>query len=135
MVKRNALSIMPLGGISEIGKNILAMECNDDIIRHALSTEGVIIVILSVEKESGKLLAGPEILTRGFVYIRESMELIDNAKMIISKELAKINSTKFKNHSYVKGVINKSLSSFLYKITGRRPVILPIIQVCSVTPP
>ncbi|HBV97813.1 MAG: ribonuclease J [Peptococcaceae bacterium BICA1-7] len=113
-------------GIGDVG-NVVLQD------RQALSTEGVIIVILWVDKQTGMLLAGPEIISRGFVYIRDSMELIDDAKMIVTKELAKLNSARFKSHSSVKGIITKSLSSFLFKITGRSPVILPIIQECPTT--
>lgn len=115
-------------GVGDVGNAVLQD-------RMALSTEGVIIVVLVVEKITGALLAGPEIITRGFVYIRDSMELINDVKRILSIELEKINPTKFKNHAHVKAAITKSLSSYLYKMTGRHPVIMPIIQEQPATPP
>lgn len=108
-------------GVGDVGNAVLQD-------RMSLSTEGVIIVVLVVEKITGALLAGPEIITRGFVYIRDSMELINDVKRILSIELEKINPIKFKNHAHVKAAITKSLSSYLYKMTGRHPVIMPIIQ-------
>lgn len=96
--------------------------------RQVLSTEGFIVVVLVVGRKTGALLAGPEIVSRGFIYMRESMDLMDEAKALITKELSGLEAEKFKNWSYLKEVINRVLSSFIHQYTGRRPVILPIIS-------
>ncbi len=109
-------------GVGDVGNVVL----ND---RQALSTEGVIIVVLAVGK-NGAILSGPEIVSRGFVYIRENMELLGEVKALIKRELDKLSPTQFKGWSYGKVIITRVLTSFIYKQIGRRPVILPIIVEC-----
>ncbi|MCF8012356.1 MAG: ribonuclease J [Clostridiales bacterium] len=107
-------------GIGDVGNIVL----HD---RQTLSTEGIIIVVIVIDKKTGMLMAGPEIVTRGFVYMRENVQLINNAKSVILKELKNLNSKQFKNWSHVKGVITKTLFSFVLKHIGRKPFILPIV--------
>lgn len=108
-------------GIGDVGSIVL----HD---RLSLSTEGVIVVALVIDKNTGVMLAGPDIVSRGFVYIRENMELMDEARKLISKELNKLEINKLKSWAPMKDIIVKLLSTFLFKNTGRRPMILPIIQ-------
>ncbi|MTI83809.1 MAG: ribonuclease J [Firmicutes bacterium] len=110
-------------GVGDVGNIVL----HD---RQSLSTEGIIVVVMVIDKKYGTLLAGPDIISRGFVYMRESTELLDEAKKRITKELNDLPSARLKEWSTVKGIIIRSLSSFLYKHIGRRPVILPVITEC-----
>lgn len=108
-------------GVGDVGNVVL----HD---RQVLSTEGFIVVVLVVGQKTGALLAGPEIVSRGFVYMRESVELLDEARELVTRELQGLKSEKLKNWSYLKDTITRVLSSFIHRHTGRRPVILPIIS-------
>ncbi len=111
-------------GVGDVGNIVL----ND---RQKLSTRGVIIIVLAVDQKNGTLLAGPDIISRGFVYMRENMELIDDAKAIIARKLNTLTPVQFKDWPFLKEIITKTLSAFIYKHIGRRPVILPIITECQ----
>jgi len=110
-------------GIGDVGNIVL----HD---RQVLSAEGVVVVVLAVGQKTGTLLAGPDIVSRGFVYMRENMELMDEAKALIARELNKLSPSHFNNWLFLKEIITKTLSAFIYKNIGRRPVILPIITLC-----
>ena len=96
--------------------------------RKLLSQDGLIVVVITTEKESGQIVAGPDIITRGFVYVRESEDLIDNAKDIIKKTLVKIEGKRGNDWSSKKGIIKDDLREYLYEKTKRKPMILPIIM-------
>jgi ribonuclease J len=83
--------------------------------------------VLSTEKGTGKVLAGPEIVSRGFIYVRENIDLIEESKTVIRKALEKCEDTKVKEWNNIKMVIKDSLSSFIYERIKRSPMILPII--------
>jgi len=110
-------------GVGDVGTVVLTDRQN-------LSAEGFIVVVLVVDQKNGALLAGPDIVSRGFVFMRENMELINDAKAFIARELKKVSSAHLNNRAYLKEVITKTLSAFIYKQIGRRPVILPIITEC-----
>jgi len=111
-------------GIGDVGNVVL----HD---RQVLSTEGIIVVVMAIDKKYGTLLAGPDIISRGFVFVRESTEFLDEAKNHIIKKLNDLPAGRLKEWSIVKSIIIKSLSSFIYKHIGRRPVILPVITECQ----
>jgi ribonuclease J len=83
--------------------------------------------VLSTEKGTGKVLAGPEIVSRGFIYVRENIDLIEESKTVVRKALEKCEDTKVKEWNNIKMVIKDSLSSFIYERIKRSPMILPII--------
>jgi ribonuclease J len=107
-------------GIGDVGNVVL----ND---RQNLAAEGVVVVVLVVDSKTGTLRSGPEIVSRGFIYIRENTELVEEAKKIISKKLQKFDTKQLKDGQLIKKCITNSLQSFMFNRTGRRPVILPII--------
>ncbi len=107
-------------GVGDVG-NIVLRD------RRLLSENGLIIVVLSTEKGTGKVLAGPEIVSRGFIYVRENIDLIEESKTVIRKALEKCEDTKVKEWNNIKMVIKDSLSSFIYERIKRSPMILPII--------
>lgn len=109
-------------GVGDVGSIVLRD-------RKLLSQDGLIVVVITVEKESGQLLAGPDIISRGFVYVREAEDLIENAREVIKNSLAKFDNSKNKNDwSAKKGQIKDDLRDYLFEKTKRKPVILPIIM-------
>jgi ribonuclease J len=95
--------------------------------RRLLSQDGIIIVVVTID-HNGKIMSGPDIITRGFVYIRESEELIANATTRVQESLKECENKNITEWSVLKNTIKNSLNQFIYKQIQRRPMILPIIM-------
>lgn len=108
-------------GIGDVG-NIVLRD------RKWLSEDGLIIVVLTLSKETGKLLAGPDIVSRGFVYVRESGDLMDDAKEVINKSIKKLEDRGNSDWNTMKNDIKEDLKNFIYNEIQRKPMILPIIM-------
>lgn len=106
-------------GVGDIGNVVLRD-------RKHLSQDGLITVVVTVEKSSGEIIAGPDIITRGFVYVKESNELINEIKDRIYDTLYQHDLKKL-DFNAIKNIVRRDLREFLYKKTKRRPMILPII--------
>jgi ribonuclease J len=108
-------------GVGDVG-NIVLRD------RQHLSQNGLIIVVVTLQKQTAQILAGPDIISRGFVYVRESETLIDDAKNVVKDALDTCLSKNITDWSRIKGQLKDSLSEFLWKQTKRNPMILPIIM-------
>ncbi len=108
-------------GVGDIG-NIVLRD------RRLLSQDGIMVVVVSISKSQKRIVAGPEILSRGFVYVRESEELLDKANSIVTDILDNAVKEQILEWSSLKLKIRESLNQHLYEKTRRRPMILPIIM-------
>ena len=108
-------------GIGDIG-NIVLRD------RRVLSEEGLVIVVVTADMEKKKIMSGPDIISRGFVYMRESGTMINEAQQMLNKHLRYTIQSKDSEWSELKNEIIDVLSPYLYEKTKRRPMILPIIM-------
>ena len=108
-------------GVGDVG-NIVLRD------RKHLSEDGLMIVVVTISKEDGRVLAGPDIISRGFVYVRESEDLMYGAKNVIKDVLRDCEDRNIKEWAYLKNNIKESLKEYLYQKTKRNPMILPIIM-------
>jgi len=108
-------------GVGDVGSIVLRD-------RKHLSQDGLIVIVITTERETGNLIAGPDIISRGFVYVRESEELMEEARLVIRNALLKCENKKKTDWSTIKNIIKDDLREFLYEKTKRKPMILPIIM-------
>ena len=108
-------------GVGDVGSIVLRD-------RKHLAQDGLIIIVVGIEKASNTIVSGPDIISRGFVYVRESEELIDNAKAVLSHTLDSCSSHDFREWNYIKTRMRDALSDYIYEKTKRSPMILPIIM-------
>ena len=108
-------------GVGDVGSIVLRD-------RKHLAEDGLIIAVSTVDFENGQILSGPDIISRGFVYVRESEELMSEARNIVVSELEDALMTGNSDRNAIKTKIKDALSGFIYKKTKRSPMILPILQ-------
>ncbi|WP_425291871.1 ribonuclease J [Caldanaerovirga acetigignens] len=108
-------------GVGDVG-NIVLRD------RKQLAQDGILIVVVTIDKETTEVVAGPDIISRGFVYVRESEELMEQSKEIVRQALAKCQEEKITEWSMIKSQVRDTLGKFLFEQTHRRPMILPIIM-------
>jgi ribonuclease J len=107
-------------GVGDVGEVVIRD-------RQILSEDGIVIIVLALDPVKSRILAGPEIITRGFVYVRESVDLLEEARKELLKTVEKIKGEKLQEWNKIKSIVRDSASSFFYEQTGRRPMIMPII--------
>ena len=107
-------------GVGDVG-NIVLRD------RQHLSQNGLIVVVVALEQESGEILAGPDIVSRGFVYVRESEDLMDECRMVVQEALDECLDRGITDWGKLKSCVKDALGDFLWKKTKRSPMILPVI--------
>lgn len=108
-------------GVGDVG-NIVLRD------RKHLSEDGLIVVVVTMSKQEGKVIAGPDIISRGFVYVRESEDLMEEAKNVVKIALNECEKNNITDWSTLKASIKDALRGFLYEKIKRNPMILPIIM-------
>ncbi|MDU2066150.1 MAG: ribonuclease J [Sporomusaceae bacterium] len=108
-------------GVGDVG-NIVLRD------RRQLSQDGILIVVVTMDKQKGCVVAGPDIVSRGFVYVRESEQLMDEARTRVEQALEKCSGNGVTEWAAIKSTVRDTLGKYLYERTRRRPMILPIIM-------
>lgn len=108
-------------GVGDVG-NIVLRD------RRELAKDGMVTIVIAIERESYSILAGPDIITRGFIYARESESIISTIKKISKEEVEKCLEGKVIEWQVLKGSVKKSVEHFIYDKTKRRPNVFPIIM-------
>ncbi len=108
-------------GVGDVGNIVLRDRKN-------LSENGLMVVVVTIDSASGTILAGPDIISRGFVYVRESEDLMEEARAVINDALIKCEMKHISGWSNIKNIIRDTLKNFLWQKTKRSPMILPIIM-------
>ena len=108
-------------GVGDVG-NIVLRD------RRQLSQDGIMIVVVTIDKDTCTVVSGPDIVSRGFVYVREAEGLMETAKEKVQQALDKCEQSNVSEWSVIKSAVRDSLGRFLYEKTRRRPMILPIIM-------
>ena len=108
-------------GVGDIGSVVLRD-------RKHLSEDGLVVVVATIDMEDRMIVSGPDIVSRGFVYVKESEELMREAKTIAENSLMRAISKGYGDRAHIKGLIKDDLAKFIYKETKRKPMILPVIM-------
>ena len=108
-------------GVGDVGAVVLRD-------RQHLAQDGMIVVVVSMSGEDGSVISGPDIITRGFVYVKESEELMEELRQVAVDALDRCQDRRIRDWSTIKSEMKGALSSYLYKKTKRNPMILPVIM-------
>ncbi|MGN1036711.1 MAG: ribonuclease J [Ruminococcus sp.] len=127
-VKMSVVSQVPAGrtlvdglGVGDVGAIVLRD-------RKHLAQDGLIIIVVGIEKSTNEVVSGPDIISRGFVYVRESEEIMVDSRNILINTLNNCSASEFKEWNTLKGKMRDALSDYIYQKTKRSPMILPIIM-------
>ncbi|MFS8543485.1 MAG: ribonuclease J [Limnochordales bacterium] len=108
-------------GVGDVGNVVLRD-------RRQLSQDGILIAVVTIDKRTGAVVAGPDIVSRGFVYVRESEALLEEARERVLNALNQLQSQQITEWGTIKNSMREALSRFLYERTKRRPIILPVVM-------
>ena len=108
-------------GVGDVGSVVLRD-------RQHLSQDGLIVVVLTLDHETGAVVAGPDIISRGFIYMKESEVLIEEIKVILKKQMQEFEENGVKDWSTIKAGVKDTLKEFLFEKTKRKPMILPVVM-------
>ncbi len=108
-------------GVGDVG-NIVLRD------RQHLSQDGLIIIVLTMDSSTGEVVAGPDVISRGFVYVRESENLMEEVKTVIRKEIAKCEQKHITDWTTIKSNLKDNLRDYIFQKTKRNPMILPIFM-------
>ena len=108
-------------GVGDVG-NIVLRD------RQHLSQDGLIIIVLTMDSGTGEVIAGPDVISRGFVYVRESENLMDEVKAVVRKEIRRCEENGIRDWSTIKSTVRENLRDYVFAKTKRNPMIIPIIM-------
>ena len=108
-------------GVGDVG-NIVLRD------RQHLAQDGLIIIVLTMDSETGEVVAGPDVISRGFVYVRESENLMDDVKSVVRHEISKCEERGVRDWATIKSTVKENLRDYLFIKTKRNPMIIPIIM-------
>ena len=109
------------GGIGEVGSVVMRD-------RHKLAEDGMIVVVMPFSSYDHRLMADPEIITRGFVYVKEAEEMMEELKRVTLESVDACQSRHISDWTTIKSRVKSDLAGYLYKTTRRSPMILPVIS-------
>lgn len=119
-VPAGAVLVDGSGGIGEVGSVVMRD-------RHRLAEDGMIVIVMTYSSHDHKLLAVPEILTRGFIYVKDSEDVIEEMSRVVMETVESCDAHEITDWNSIKTKVKSNLSGFLYKSTRRSPMILPVI--------
>ena len=108
-------------GVGDVG-NIVLRD------RQHLSQDGLIVIVLTMDSSTGEVVAGPDVISRGFVYVRESENLMDAVKSVVRHEIKKCEEKGIRDWSTIKSTVRENLRDYIFSKTKRNPMIIPIIM-------
>ena len=108
-------------GVGDVG-NIVLRD------RQHLSQDGLIVIVLTMDSSTGEVVAGPDVISRGFVYVRESENLMDDVKNVVRHEIKKCEEKGLRDWSTIKSTVRENLRDYIFSKTKRNPMIIPIIM-------
>lgn len=108
-------------GVGDVGNVVLRD-------RQHLSSDGLIVIVMSMDKDTGEIVSGPDVISRGFVYVRESENLMEDVKSYIREEIQQLEERHIKDWTTIKSTLKDDVRDFVYDKTKRNPMILPIIM-------
>lgn len=108
-------------GVGDVG-NIVLRD------RQHLSQDGLIVIVLTMDSQTGEVVAGPDVISRGFVYVRESENLMDDVKNVVRHEIRKCEEKGIRDWSTIKSTVRENLRDYIFAKTKRNPMIIPIIM-------
>ena len=107
-------------GVGEVGSVVMRD-------RHRLAEDGMVVVVMPFSSNDHKILADPEIVTRGFIYVKEAEQLIEELKRVTMESVAACEAQHISDFTTIKSKVKSNISGYLYKTTRRSPMILPVI--------
>ena len=108
-------------GVGDVG-NIVLRD------RQHLAQDGLIVIVLTMDSSTGEVIAGPDVISRGFVYVRESENLMDDVKSVVRHEISKCEERGIRDWSTIKSTVKENLRDYIFIKTKRNPMIIPIIM-------
>ncbi len=108
-------------GVGDVG-NIVLRD------RQHLSQDGLIVIVMTMDNQTGEIVSGPDVISRGFVYVRESENLMEDVKSFIREEIQDLENRHVRDWSTIKSTLKDDLRDFIFDRTKRNPMILPILM-------
>lgn len=108
-------------GVGDVGSVVLRD-------RKHLAQDGMIVVCVNISGQDGSIISGPDIITRGFIYVKESEELMEELRLVVMEAIERCERKRIRDWTAIKSAIKNDLSGYLYKTTKRNPMILPVIM-------